>query len=60
MIIIKKKQSNKGKLRLRAVCEEHGLDNSTFCVPEESYISEEFFNLLYKSYHKKQILVDQF
>ncbi|MBU8594093.1 ImmA/IrrE family metallo-endopeptidase [Bacillus subtilis] len=48
-------QSKKGKLRLRAVCEEHGLDNSTFCVPEEAYISEEFFNLLYKSYHKANI-----
>ncbi|NUJ16150.1 ImmA/IrrE family metallo-endopeptidase [Bacillus glycinifermentans] len=48
-------QTKKNKLRLRAVCDEHGLDNSTFCVPEQAYISQEFFELLYKSYHKANI-----
>ncbi|MFB8733924.1 hypothetical protein ACEQPO_08215 [Bacillus sp. SL00103] len=48
------KQSNKGKLRLRAVCEEHGLDNSTFAF-QKNLIFLKSFLIYYKSYHKANI-----
>ncbi|MED0649744.1 ImmA/IrrE family metallo-endopeptidase [Aeribacillus pallidus] len=48
------KQSKKGKLRLRKICEEHGIDASTFNVPEP-YFSNSLLNLLLKVYHNANI-----
>ncbi|EZP74993.1 hypothetical protein H839_08404 [Parageobacillus genomosp. 1] len=50
-----KKQSTKGKIGARKICEDEGIDPAPFIAPLQSYISPSFFELLVNVYHKANI-----
>lgn len=50
-----KKQSSKGKVGAKRLCEEMDIDSSAFVAPQHSYISQNYFKLLISVYHKANI-----
>jgi Zn-dependent peptidase ImmA (M78 family) len=59
-----KKMSTRGKIGAKKVCEELGIDHTSFVAPNDSYISQFYFELLINVYHKanisRSVLIDYY